>query len=75
MSLMGRTRTSLCWGSGMGSQGCSVPVKLFGTVCAFPQAHGHSDPVKISTVCVVWNYKHGLEEGDTPRKPQPEGKG
>lgn len=52
-----------------------VPVKLLGAGCAFPQAHGHSDPVEISTVCVVWSYNHGLEEGDNPRKPQPEGKG
>lgn len=39
--------------AGMGSQGCSVPGKLFGTGYAFPQAQGHSDPVKISPVCVV----------------------
>lgn len=51
-------------GSWNGGQGCSVLVKLFGTGCTFPQAHGPCDPLKTSTVCVVCNYKHELDEGD-----------
>lgn len=71
LSPMGRMRTS----PGMGSQGCSVPVELFGTGCAFPQARGCSEPVKTSTVCVLWNYRRGLRKETPPGRHSQMGRG
>lgn len=73
LSLMCRTTTS--WGAGIGGQGCWRPSNAVWDWLCIPTGPWTPDPMEITTVCVVWNYKDGLEEEDSPRKPRPAGKG